>query len=72
MKKNAPVRALFLVMMSCGGFLFILAVKKVSAENNSIIEKSSKEKVSTPFAISSTEFIFFESVTKYFIYSLSR
>jgi hypothetical protein len=72
MKPKRYFRILFALFMTAGSLLLLQGARRVSAENIAVSGTECATCTSQELGRSNTEFIFFESVTKYLIISLVK
>ncbi len=77
MKPEPIFRTIFAFLVVAGSILFLFGAREISIANNSIANNLKQTNIcetepDPPFEQSITEFIFFESVTKYLVISLIK
>ena len=72
MKPNPIFRIIFAFLVVAGSILFLFGARKSSITNNLNQTNICETETTQPFQQSITEFIFFESVTKYLVISLIK
>ena len=72
MKPKPIFRIIFAFLVVAGSILFLFGAREISIANNLKQTNICETEPDPPFEQSITEFIFFESVTKYLVISLIK
>ena len=72
MNSKPVFRIIFAVIVAIGSLFFLYGARNISIENAAMKSNICETEADKTFARSNTEFIFFESVTKYLVISLVK